>query len=89
GFTALDNGVQAFIGTIGILPVQLAIEFSEVFYKNLITERMSIGKALWETKKTFSQRNNPFWLFYCLYGDATVYLSEKQLDETEVLYSSM
>jgi hypothetical protein len=87
GFTFLNKGVQAFIGTMGILPVKPALEFAETFYKNLRT--LSVGEALWETKKIFSTKNNPFWLFYCLYGDATLYLREQQLDETQVSSSSM
>lgn len=87
GFTFLDRGVQAFIGTMGSIPVEPALEFAEIFYRNLRT--LSVGEALWETKKIFSNRNNLFWLFYCLYGDATLYFREQQLDETQISSSSM
>jgi hypothetical protein len=59
-----------------------ALEFAEVFYKNLMIEQFSIGEAIWMTKKAFKNRNNPFWLFYCLYGDASLRLRYKPSDDT-------
>lgn len=78
GSAFLERGSKAFIGTLGIVPVVYAIEFAQTFYKLLFIEKRSIGEALWETKQQFKEKNNPFWLFYCLYGDASINF-EKQL----------
>jgi CHAT domain-containing protein len=84
GFACLNNGVQVFVGTIGIIPVRLALEFAKVFYEKLIKEQLSIGEAMRMTKIRFKNSKNPFWLFYCLYGDATLRLHYKRSDDSEI-----
>lgn len=57
----------AFIGTLGSVPIQYAIEFGEEFYEELI-QGVTVGEALRRAKRR-ARQENPFWLLYCLYGD--------------------
>lgn len=68
GWAFYSKGVDAYIGTLGTVPTQHAIEFAEQFYKVLLKDHATVGEALHQAKRTISH-NNPFWLLYCLYGD--------------------
>jgi tetratricopeptide (TPR) repeat protein len=65
----LGARAEAFIGTLCFIPVELALEFAEVFYAGL-QEGESIGEALRQTRLEFKRRNNVFWMCYCSYGNA-------------------
>lgn len=70
GPTFFSQGAVAFVGTLMDVSETLSVPFACEFYRKLLGEGLSIAKALWATKKHFSDLggNDPCWLFYCLYG---------------------
>lgn len=65
------KGAGAFIGTLGEVPVDYALDFSEKVYGQLKDKSNSrtIGEVLWEAKKESKGAKNIFWMLYSLYGD--------------------
>ncbi|MEO0249779.1 MAG: hypothetical protein ABIN58_09660, partial [candidate division WOR-3 bacterium] len=49
------------------IPPQLAVEFSEQFYRNLAQNGKSLGQILVATKLALLDRGNPFAMFYAPY----------------------
>jgi hypothetical protein len=69
GWEFYRKGAAIFVGTIGTIPTEYAIEFSLNFYKRLFENKASIGKAFWEAKQEMNNKSNFFHLLYCLYGN--------------------
>jgi hypothetical protein len=72
-------GVGGYVGTLGLVYKEVAVEFACRFYRKLLvtengSEPRTQAQALWETKKEFwdewqaDQKWDASWLFYCLYG---------------------
>jgi CHAT domain-containing protein len=70
GSAFFAQGAPNFVGTFAPTTKKVAIEFARQFYQRLFQENMSIGKALWATKKYYQDKeeHDPSWLYYCLYG---------------------
>jgi len=64
-----ESGADVFIGTIAPVPIQRAVRLASTFYEHLLLGE-SVGIALHNAKATMKLEGNPFWLFYCLYGNA-------------------
>jgi hypothetical protein len=62
------KGAVAYIGTLGLVPTKYAVAFAERFYESLLKDHTTIGESL-HYAKSKTKRENPFWLFYTLYGD--------------------
>lgn len=74
GRAFLLSGAQSFVGSFAPLTTTLALDFAHQFYKHLLQDGLSIGKALLATKKHYHQKPNrkdACYLFYCLYGPPT------------------
>lgn len=69
GLEFYRKGAAIFVGIIGTIPTEYAIEFSINFYKKLFESKFNIGKAFWEAKQDMNNKNNFFHLLYCLYGN--------------------
>jgi len=69
GWEFYRKGAAIFVGPIGTIPTEYAIEFSLNFYKRLFENKASIGKAFWDAKQDMSKKSNLFHLLYCLYGN--------------------
>jgi len=69
GWEFYRKGAALFIGSIGTIPTEYAIEFSINFYKRLFKGKASIGKAFWDAKQDMKKKSNFFHLLYCLYGN--------------------
>jgi hypothetical protein len=67
GWEFYKKGSAAYIGTLGLVPTEYAIEFAESFYGRLL-DGATVGRALMDAK-SLAPQSNPFWLLYCLYGD--------------------
>jgi len=67
GWEFFLKGVDAYIGTLGMIPTKYAVAFAEAFYEQFL-HGATAGAAL-QYAKANSAHNNPFWLLYCLYGD--------------------
>jgi CHAT domain len=66
------QGVDIFIGTLGIIPTEYAISFAENVYRELLQSniKITVGQAVANAKKmSKANKNNFFWLLYCIYGD--------------------
>lgn len=68
GWAFYVQGVDAFIGTLGEVPIVEGMSFAEHFYEALINKQTTVGEALRYAKMAEAYQN-PFWLLYCLYGD--------------------
>lgn len=64
-----ERGAGAFIGTIAPVPIERAVRLADIFYGNLLAGN-TVGMALHRAKQAMKQEQNPFYLFYCLYGNA-------------------
>lgn len=64
-----ESGAGTFIGTIAPVPIDEAIKLAAVFYEKLLAGE-PVGIALHEAKKAMKEQRNPFYLFYCIYGNA-------------------
>ena len=64
-----ESGAGTFIGTIAPVPIEQAIQFASVFYEQILAGE-SVGIALHQAKNEMKRQENPFYLFYCLYGNA-------------------
>jgi hypothetical protein len=67
GWEFYEKNAKAYIGTLGHIPTEKAIDFAEKFYERLLNGE-SVGKSLHDVKSEID-RGNPFWLLYTLYGD--------------------
>lgn len=67
GWVFYKKGAAAYIGTLGPVPTEHAVTFSEYFYKKL-QSGCTVGESL-RHAKLLSGSDNPFWLLYTLYGD--------------------
>jgi CHAT domain-containing protein len=63
------SGADAFIGTTAPVPIPQAVRLADIFYKYLL-QGMSVGISLHKAKMDMKAEKNPFYLFYCLYGNA-------------------
>lgn len=85
GWEFYCKGVDAYIGTLAAVPTDYAIDFSKYFYDHLARRNETVGESLHHARRD-AAGNNPFWLFYCLYGDpfsrkcATTYEPGSTLD---------
>ncbi len=68
------------------IPTQLALEFSEHFYRNLSQNGRSLGQILTATKSALLERGNPFVMFYAPYFHPDVRL---ELEEEGMLSTSL
>lgn len=73
----IQLGAVAFVGAFANISKPAAVKFAREFYKRLLMPesperaKLSIGEALWQTKKYFKEELNerdPSYLFYRLYG---------------------
>lgn len=64
-----ESGASGFIGTIAPVPIDRAVRLAAKFYEYLL-EGESVGASLFKAKCDMKQEENPFYLFYCLYGNA-------------------
>jgi hypothetical protein len=69
-------GAETFIGTIAPVPTKNALEIAIKFYRHLLNEGRSTGEALFLAKQESREERDPFWLYYCLFGETGV---KKQL----------
>lgn len=71
GWKFYQRGADAFIGTLGAVPVKYAVNFAESVYRELFNpdERITIGQAVAKAKEVAANERNLFWLLYCIYGD--------------------
>jgi hypothetical protein len=69
GHEFFECGADVFIGTIAPVPIRRAVTLAAIFYEHL-ADGESVGTALHKAKSTMKKEENPFWLFYCLYGNA-------------------
>jgi hypothetical protein len=67
GWEFYKKGAAAFIGTLGLVPVEDAMALAEHFYRKLLAGG-TVGESL-QIAKDSSDQSNPFWLLYALYGD--------------------
>jgi len=66
-------GARPFIGTLGPIPEEEAIEFAGLFYEQFALAGLPAGQALRRAKEEAAKRfDRPIWLFYCLYGNPSV-----------------
>jgi len=73
GWRFYSRGARPFIGTLGPVPSRHAIRFAQHFYRWFILEGQPAGLALREARREVAREfRNPFYLFYCLYGSASV-----------------
>lgn len=73
GWSFYLRGARPFIGTLGPVPTRHAITFAQHFYERFIVKGLPAGRALREAKRAVAKEfRNPFYLFYCLYGPASV-----------------
>ena len=49
----LVPGAVAFVGAFAPITKSLALKFATAFYKHLLEDGLTIGKALWQTKADF------------------------------------
>jgi tetratricopeptide (TPR) repeat protein/CHAT domain-containing protein len=67
----LRQGAPHYIGTVAPVPDEPARDFAQSFYR-LVAQGLSVGEALWETRRAFSERPGiPIWAYYLHYGDPT------------------
>jgi hypothetical protein len=72
-FFAVNNRNRGFIGTQTRIPDKLAKAFSELFYVNLLRERMRVGAAVTAARRTLALRySNPLSILYIHYGPAAL-----------------
>jgi CHAT domain-containing protein len=69
GHEFFESGAGSFIGTIAPVPIQRAVRLADAFYDSLL-QGESVGMSLHKAKMVMKEEQNPFWLFYCLYGNA-------------------
>ncbi|TRT73881.1 MAG: CHAT domain-containing protein [Microcystis sp. M_OC_Ca_00000000_S217Cul] len=71
GWKFYQRGADAFIGTLGAVPVKYAFNFAEIVYRELFNpdEKITIGQAVAKAKEVAANERNLFWLLYCIYGD--------------------
>ncbi len=71
GWEFYAAGAAVFIGTLGAVPTKYAIEHAENIYTPLFNSPgpISIGQALTIARKQAEEKQNIFWLLYCVYGD--------------------
>jgi hypothetical protein len=71
GWKFYQRGANAFIGTLGAVPVKYAVNFAEIVYRELFNpdEKITIGQAVAKAKEVAANERNLFWLLYCIYGD--------------------
>ena len=71
GWKFYQRGADAFIGTLGAVPVKYAVNFAEIVYRELFNpdEKITIGQAVAKAKEVAANERNLFWLLYCIYGD--------------------
>jgi CHAT domain len=66
------QGADIFIGTLGTIPTQYAINFAHTVYQELLLrdDRRTVPQAIDKAKKVAKDDdNNYFWLLYCIYGN--------------------
>lgn len=65
------RGASVFVGTLGAVPTNYAIEYAENVYAPLFDSNgpITIGQALAKARKKAEKKHNIFWLLYCIYGD--------------------
>ena len=69
------NGNRGFIGTETDVPNDFAAEFSQCFYRKLLSG-MTLGKAMYEAKlNMLLDKNNPLGLIYTFYADPDLHVS--------------
>ncbi len=66
-------GARPFIGTLGPVPEEQAVDFSRIFYKFFATEGFPAGQAMRMAREEAATKfKRPVWLFYCLYGSPQI-----------------
>ncbi len=66
-------GARPFIGTLGPVRQEDAVEFASIFCEQFAFAGLPAGQALRRTKAESTKRfKRPIWLFYCLYGNPSV-----------------
>jgi len=65
------RGASVFVGTLGAVPTNYAIEYAENVYAPLFDSSgpITIGQALAKAREKAERKHNIFWLLYCIYGD--------------------
>ncbi|NJL54001.1 CHAT domain-containing protein [bacterium] len=65
-----EKGASSFLGTISTVPINYALDFAAAFYERFM-DGATVVEALIYARQQAPQQN-PFWLFYTLYGQAFV-----------------
>jgi hypothetical protein len=71
----------AFVGTEAEIPAA----FADVFGKRFVQEFLSgrpIGQIMFEARRDYAAAHNPFGLYYTLYGNGNVRLSQEVKEAT-------
>jgi hypothetical protein len=85
--TFFSCGALNFVGTFAPITKELALEFPRKFYERLLGgDGVPVGHALWATKKEYadSNKDDPSYLFYCLYGPPDTIFRLAAADDVEV-----
>ncbi len=73
GWNFYLQGARPFIGTLGPVPVKHAVELAKEFYFWFLSRGLPAGQAMRTARAEIRRRsNNPFFLFYSLYGPASI-----------------
>jgi CHAT domain-containing protein len=73
----LRGGLKLFLGTYWPVGDDAAMNFSSVFYTNII-EQKPIGVAVHKAREAVEQRGDIDWADYMLYGDARFALKQSR-----------
>ena len=68
GVSFFDRGAAAYIGSLAPLGTEAAIRFAATFYRFLLQDQLCVGEALRQAKLAEHGKQDPSYLFYCLYG---------------------
>ena len=77
GWEFYRQGADAFVGTLGTIPTEQAINFAEAVYKELFRtdKKITLAEAIATAKQAAQGERNLFWLLYCIYGNPDFTLS--------------
>lgn len=76
----LNKGTKTIICSLGKLPSNKAVEFTNIFYKYFIQHGHDVGESLFLTKKQMIKKNgykDIVWCFYQLYGSSLLSINKK------------
>lgn len=65
-----EQGASSFLGTMSTVPIEYALDFAAAFYEYFMNGATVVEALIYARQQAPQQ--NPFWLFYTLYGQAFV-----------------